>query len=340
MEHDLLYRKIFPLLSLRNSWRRHRMVLAVQNGKLILDGRTKEAKRLKAFTEKLKTAKKIAKYTAKTADYLMTLFADYSDQQDILESMALSAEGNPEAMKQVERLRRVYENEWTVVLNKAIDDAGEGIYDVAFGGLEKLFPALGVATETIDVIGNATGLGPQYRAAFDAMQMKTVTSQSQALYKAAVDKLKKAKPTDANYQALVDSVNSTFELHKKNMETMYTKMAESMTGTEKSYYEYCAEQVRNMDLKNPNPPTILSYTEYTKQDLGRVNTTTYKSPLLWDNINYSDDQQVSSFSRTGHTGGGRADNSCPVDGGSSGAVSGGGTNGGKSAKGSTGGGVS
>ena len=38
-----------------------------QNGNLLLDGRTKEAKRLKEFTEKLKAAKNVVKYTAKTA---------------------------------------------------------------------------------------------------------------------------------------------------------------------------------------------------------------------------------------------------------------------------------
>lgn len=298
-----------------------------KDGNLVLDGRTKEAKRLKKFTKNLKTAKKAVKYTAKTMDYLSVLFADYSQQQDILDSMADAAQGDPKAMAAVERLQRIYEDQFTVALNKAVDESGEIVYDVTMNAIEDALPALGIATKSIDIIGNATGVGPRYRSAYEAMQMESVTGQSQQLYNSAVSKLQKANPNDPNYQQLVDNVNNTFELHKKNMETMYNKMADSMTGTERSYYQYCAQQVKDLDLKNANTTQIMTFKEFSEQDLGRVNTEKINPAFgIPGYIDFA--EGTSADTSSGNAAIGSFDNSCPVDGGSTGSLSGSGSGGG------------
>ena len=230
-------------------------------------GKTAEGKRFNSFIDKIGGYKKIFEFGAKGAEYLEALFADYSYQQDIIDSMAQNAGDSPSAMRTVRRLQKLYENQWTVIIDKAIGDGFELGYDATIGTITTLLPAMGVVTGTIDILGEASGLGARYKAAYQAMQLDEAAQTSHNMYVNAVKAFRDADPNDPNYDKLAKNVQNMFELYRQNLENMYTKMAESFSGTKRSYYQYCAMQMQQMDMKSPAPP-LMTYTEYCSQDLG------------------------------------------------------------------------
>ena len=263
----------------------------LEDGSLLLDGRTKEGKRMKEFLGQIKNIEKIAKYGDNALGYMSIFFADYNQQMDYIESMERNANGDPKALKMIGNLKKIYSDRWAAVVDKGMDDVADMGYDAGMKALNKAYPLLGTVTEVINIVGDSTGIGVRYGSAYEAMQMETVCNSSNRLYKNAVDKIRQMSPNDPGYALATQDLVNSFELHKANMKKMYIKMASSMEGREKAYYQYCAQQVSSIRIQDGTQPQIMSYSEFVKTD-------PYQGPTevnLWDNINYDDDYRLGDF---------------------------------------------
>ncbi len=238
------------------------------DGKKILDGRTREAKKLKVFIDRMDKVGKYLEAGVKGVEALEILFSDFSRQQDIIDSLKESAGDSESVQATVRRLQKLYENRWTVLMDKIGTDAGDLIFDELFlKGASKLVPGLDAAVGAIDLTGKITGLCDKYKAVFNAYQMMEAVGTSRAAYSNAVQAFRNAGPDDPNYEKLAENVSNTFELYKNSLEKKYLNMAAAMSGDEKAYYQYCAQQVHMMSMKKP-APVIMTYQEYIAQDDG------------------------------------------------------------------------
>jgi hypothetical protein len=239
-----------------------------KNGKLILDGRTIEAKHYKSFLESLDNAGFILKEGEKGIEYLATMMADYENALEILDSFEANYSGDEKTMQAVTEIRALFEKEFSAYLEETsalIKDVG---YDVAMKTLGKATPVMAVVSaieEGIEITGDVTGLGVRAKRTMDALTLDSLSSASGEAYSKALSAFQNADPSDENYEQLAQDVKNCFELHKKNLEETFSAMADATTGDRHSYYKYCESLARNADMNSSGEINVLSFEEFLKQ---------------------------------------------------------------------------
>ena len=234
-----------------------------KNGKL-LDGRTKAAKRFKEFLDSLGGAGKILSHGTEVIEYLAELFADYSRGVEIIESFERNYSGDAAMLKCVGEIKALYNKEYGAWLGKTF----EGIANIGVEGLiditTEALPCVNVVKKIgdgIDVVGKIIGVGDMNTSKLDAMFYVQLYTSSNAAYSNALDKFRAADVNSEEYHVLAQDLNNCFELNKNNLIQMLEKMTEASSGTEKSYYRYCADQAKKLSMTGDNP-RIMEYDQF------------------------------------------------------------------------------
>ncbi len=234
--------------------------------KLILDGRTKEAKEFKGFLDELGGVEKLLSYGSDAIEYIARLFVSYKEGIDIIDALERNF-GDDETMQTaINDIRALFNKEFMAWTKEALEGITKIVYDEAKSELKKMkIPVLVVVNSIekgIDIVGETTGIGTKMSAKYEALQLYNLQNSSWTAYKNAVQKLRVAKQEDSDYEQLANDVKYCFRLHKKNLEKMFAKMAESESGVKKSYYEYCEQQIARATMLTLTESEIMSFEEF------------------------------------------------------------------------------
>lgn len=236
-----------------------------ENGKL-LDGRTKEAKMFKDFIDSVGDAQDILKYGSSAAEYLARLFADYSAGKEILDSFERNYAGDEIVLKATDQLQELYNKEFGAWAGEAFDVISKHGLDVALKELGNVCPVVAVVNkigEGIDLVGEATGWGSEAHNMYDALTFHRLYSSSYSAYGNALDHFKAQTPGTEEYDLAARDLENCFNLHKSNIEKMYTAMAGATHHAEQqSYYEYCAKQASTISMKSGPAPDLLTFDQF------------------------------------------------------------------------------
>lgn len=237
-----------------------------EENKLVLDGRTKEAKAFKSFLEGLGGAEKILSYGSDTIEYIARLFVSYKEGLDIIDALERNFNNDATMQTAINDIRQLFNKEFFSWTLEALEGITKILYEGAKSELKKLkIPVLTVVSSIekgIDIVGETTGIGTKMAAQYEALQLYNLQNSSWVAYRNAVQKLKDANPEDGDYEQLANDVKHCFQLHKKNMEKMFAKMAESESGEKKAYYKYCKQQVESLSMLTLEEPNIMSFEEF------------------------------------------------------------------------------
>lgn len=233
--------------------------------KLILDGRTIEARKFRELLDDLGDAKKYLEYGEKGIDYLSRVLADCSKGLEVLESFEANCQNDPEMLKTVQEIKALYSKETSALFKEGLKTIEEVGIDGAIELLKEVSPVVKVLDAidgTIDKIGDITGLGTEAKSTYNAITYFNMSTATEDAYASAVQSLRAADPNSAEYEALAENVRNCFEIHKKNEIAMFENMADASYGTKKSYYRYCMGKAEQMSMGDTKKPSIMSYDEY------------------------------------------------------------------------------
>ena len=236
-----------------------------KEGRLVLDGRTVNARAFRDMLKSFDSAMDILSYGNDAIDYIARLTADYSAGLEILESYEENFSGAPETQKAIQDIKALYNKEFSAWCDEAVDYVKEKGYGLALKELAKASPVIKVVTTIdlgIDIVGETTGLGTQARAKFNALTYYQLQTDADAAYKVALEKFQNADPSDPNYEKLAHNVNNMFNLTKENTIRMFEEMAKAENGQKAEYYRYCARQTRKATMNSPEAIKIMSYEQF------------------------------------------------------------------------------
>lgn len=236
-----------------------------EDGKLLLDGRTREAKEFKSFLGSLGNAQDILKYGSSAAEYLARLFADYKAGLEVIDSFERNYAGDETILKAVDEMRALYNKEFGAWAGEAFDVVKEHGFDIALKKLSNACPVVAVANkigEGIDLVGELTGLGSEASSMYDSLIYHKLYSSSYSAYGNALDHFKAQTPGTEEYELAAKDLENCFNLHKNNIEEMYKAMAGASHGEQQSYYKYCAKQASLLSMKSGPEPDLLTFDEF------------------------------------------------------------------------------
>lgn len=236
------------------------------SGRLLLDGRTIPAKRYKQFLDGLDRAGDILKYGDKGLEILETLLTDYTVGLEALDAFERNFGGDEKMAAAIEEIRGLYEKQFSAYAEEVWELVKEFGVDKGLDLLSES-PVMAVVKaieETIDVVGDISGLGDKADSMYEALTHFNMSSETEAAYRRAVEKFQAADPDSEEYQQLAEDVEYCFDLHKKNLKGMFDSMAKASDGSESSYYRYIAGRVDGLSMDDTSAPDILSYDEYLK----------------------------------------------------------------------------
>ena len=248
-----------------DNWYEYMNTTRGENGKLLLDGRTKEAKEFNRFLKGLGGAQKILKYGSQGIEFVSQLFADYEEGLQILDSFEKNYSGDQTILNAVSQIRELYNKEFDAWAFKAVQEVEEIGIDVGLKKLGKAIPVVAVVSaigEGIDLVGDLAGVGSESQSMYDALVYYQLYDSSQAAYNNALAAFKVADPNSEEYQVLAQDVENCFNLHKKNIVEVFNAMSKASNGTKQSYYHYCAKQAETLTMHDGTQPDILSYDEF------------------------------------------------------------------------------
>ena len=237
------------------------------DGKLILDGRTVEAKEFREFIGSLGNAINILKYGDKGIDYLSRLLVDYSKGVAVIESFETNCVNDPKMEAVVKEIKALYKKEFIAWAEEAYNQIEEAGFDLTVAAMSKASPVMLVVSAIdagIGTVGNISGLGPEAKSMYSALNHFNMSTSTENALSNAVEKMRTADPTSEEYERLAADVNNCFSLYKSNIVEMFENMAKASTGTKKAYYKYCVSQANDFSIKNYKEPAIMSYNDYVK----------------------------------------------------------------------------
>lgn len=237
-----------------------------EDGKLLLDGRTKEAKQFKKYLESLGNAQDILKYGSAGIDYLSRLFCDYSAGLEIIDSFERNFSDDEIIMKAVADVRGLYNKEFGAWAKEAYNVGKELGFDIILDKAGNACPVVAVVNaigDGIDLVGDATGLGSKAENMFNSLVIHNLYCSSERAYNNALTNFQKQIPGTEEYDIAAKDLKNCFELQKGNLEQLFKTMAAASGADRQSYYEYCAKQASMLSMKDSGCPDILSFEEFS-----------------------------------------------------------------------------
>ena len=235
------------------------------SGKLLLDKRTKKYKRIAEFLDSFKNAGEILKYGDKGIDFISRLLTDYDKALEIIESFAKNANMDEKVKAAIEEIERLYKKDLSAWLNDIGEKVADELVEVGVSALAKAIPVVNVIDTIrggIDSFGEITGSGDRAKSMLNALSYQNIYYSSQNAYEEALRKLKEANVDDNNYDQLLQDFKNCFSFCKKNLVKMLTEMANSVQGSKKAYYQYCASVASQAKLIDADKLTVPSYEDY------------------------------------------------------------------------------
>jgi hypothetical protein len=233
-----------------------------KNGKLILDGRTIEARKFRELIDSIGDATKILKYGDDGITFLARLLTDYTQATELLESFTKNC-SDPDMLCATKEIQALFDKEWSAWVCEAVYKLEEYGWDAVYKSLGNPVTAVVAAIEvTLDVGGKITGVGTHAKNQLDALAYCNINAASFSSYSAALAKVKEADPNSEEYETLCKDAYNCFEITRNNMVKMFKTMEAASSGTKSAYYRYCARQAENLSMTNMTEPDILSYEEF------------------------------------------------------------------------------
>ncbi len=235
----------------------------LDNGKLILDGRTKEAIRFRNFLDKLDNLDAFLEGGQDGIELASTLFVEYNRNLEFLDSFERNVHMSDEMKECFEEIKNVYNHDldqmtqdaWQIIKEKGVD----ALYSVSVG------KTVGAIKESIGIIGDVTGSSAQTAAKLELLAYgHDVIGSTEEAFHESVRKLREADKSSQDYPALVSDVKNCYSMYKNSLCRMFEKMAVSVDGPKKDYFYYCSSQVSNISLKDYGKTKLMSYDEYMK----------------------------------------------------------------------------
>lgn len=192
------------------------------------------------------------------------MFADYKEGLDIIDALERNFNNDPSVQTAINDIRQLFNKEYIAWTLEALKGVTQIVYDETKSALENI-SVVKVVSEIkkgIDIVGKTTGIGTKVSAKYEALQLYNLQKTSSEAYRNAVQKFKAASPNDSNYEQLANDVKHCFQLQKKNMGKMFSKMAESESGDKKAYYKYCEQQVDSLSMLTLEEPNIMSFEQF------------------------------------------------------------------------------
>ena len=248
-----------------DNWYKYLNTNRDSDGKLLLDGRTKEAKKFNEFLNGIGGAQTILQFGDKAAEYIAQLFTDYSRGLEIIESFERNYSANSTMIAAVAEIKELYNKEFNAWANRAIKDAMDVGFDVALGKLGDAIPVVAVINTIrsgIDFVGSFTGIGTEGKNMLEACSYYLIYQSTSNAYDTALEKLKDAGPNSQDYERLAKDLESCFIFNKNVMIRVFEKMAQATSGSKQAYYKYCAKQAEQLSIHDSNRPDIMSYEEF------------------------------------------------------------------------------
>lgn len=231
-----------------------------KNNKLILDGRTKKAKRFLRFLDSLQKAKYIIDYGSKSIEVLSKLFVSYDKNLSFLDSFKKNANLSDDMTKCFKELRDLYEHNLELTLIDTIKKEGvEALYSLSIG------KNINTIKKAIGIIGDLTGENQRTIAQYELLCYgHDFVDASKSAFIESIRKLKNADKNSKNYDSLVNDFKNCFSIYKNSLKRLFEKMAIAANGSQRDYFYYCASEVSNMSLKNSSNFSFMSYEEYLR----------------------------------------------------------------------------
>lgn len=235
-----------------------------ENGKLILDGRTKIAKRWKSFLGCLGNIGDILKYGNQGIELISKLFIEYDKNIEFLDSFERNTELSDEMKECFKEIRDMYEHKLAEYLDGVITIAINGGMDVIYA--IPVFNGVGIIKGAIGVIGEITGESEKAAARTELLSYGyEIVSSSRSAFLNSINKLKETDKNSEEYSQALNDFKNCFQIYKKSLERLFEKMAVSTEGVQRDYFYYCASKYATMTIENFNSLDVMSYDEYVKQ---------------------------------------------------------------------------
>lgn len=234
------------------------------NGKLILDGRTIEARKFRALFKTLGDTINILSKGEDAIELVARFVTDYTRATEFLDSFANNC-SDPDMLRAAQDIRALFDKEfgaWTCEVVYKLEEYGwEGVTDLLAEGNSVMVVVKGIELG-LDLGGSITGVGSHAKNQLNAMAYISIHSASSSAYDAAIAKVKEADPNSEEYEALCKDAYNCFEITRKNMVKMFKTMEAATSGDKSAYYRYCARQAENLSMSDMKEPDILTYEEF------------------------------------------------------------------------------
>ncbi len=251
-----------------DSWGEYLNTLRDENGKLLLDKRTKEYKAFKAFFDQFGSAEKILKYGGDVCEILAKYIVDYDECKEILETLKVKCADDAEMMESLERIGKVYDRSWEAIAKDAFDkviEYGESYIekniDEAFN--VSIFKVVGYVEMGIDVGGKITGISEDSLAKMEllATGYDQMNSAKQA-YESALIELQSCDSASDNYQQCMKEFEHSFEYYRVTQKRQFERMGKAENGLKGEYYRYCSQELDQLSLNNFEDFKLMTLQEY------------------------------------------------------------------------------
>lgn len=230
-----------------------------------LDGRTKEAKKLKEFLDSCGGASVILKYGDEALDYFYRLFVDYDKSVQIIESFMKNCDFEGTTKECLDEIKELYNKELGAWVKEATQKIASKGLDIAMSELENVVPVLNVIgkiRDGIDLVGEVTGSGTRAESMLNAVVYSEIYYDSEHAYENALETMKSLSPNSKGYSQSVKDLQNCFDFCKKSLINLLQEMANATQGSKKSYYQYCMTIAQNASMADKSQLQVISYEKY------------------------------------------------------------------------------
>lgn len=232
---------------------------------LYLNGLEKE--KSKVFKEVLDkigidNALKILNLGSEAVDFLAYIFADYSEQLNILNSVQKYCSDNGYNDKIFDNIEEYFSKDSSYIIQnmieKVLSEGLDTIKDVA-KPLKIFDTIMGFVNKGTEAMGFDETAKVRYEL---LVYGKKVNEYKQGL-EDAISSIKNLNKDTKEYKNGLEDVKNMFDFFKTFLSSIYEKMSIVATGNRKPYFDYLSRTIDGLTLKNYKNYNIMTYEEYS-----------------------------------------------------------------------------
>ncbi len=233
-----------------------------ENGNLLLDGRTKEAKRFLEFLDKMEKLGVAIDGAKIGVDALCQMFMEYDKNLSFLDSFERNSQLSGEMQECFDELRAVYEKEVTQSSKEILMDVAEFTMNNVVYELP-VMDTVGKVKDAIGILGKVTGDGARTEAQLELLIYGyDVVNSAKSAYASALEKLSNCSPDAPEYAGLMQDYENCYSIYKTSTVRIFEKMATASSGDKRDYYNYCASEISAVTMPEYGDFKLITYGEY------------------------------------------------------------------------------